>query len=79
VRKRFQCLNRTWRGVRTADGWKYVCLEGQPLMMFDLNEDPYEMANLAFIDTFNEKREELQHKLAQWIHDTGDTFELPEL
>lgn len=79
VRKRFASVNRTWRGIRTNDGWKYVCLEGQPLVMFDLNEDPYETLNLAFLDTHNEKREELQYELANWIEKTGDTFTLPEV
>lgn len=78
-RKRFDCLNRVWRGVRTRDGWKYICLEGQPVMMFNLNEDPYELANLAFLDNFNEKRAELQEELAQWIARTGDSFTLPDL
>ena len=78
-RKRFDCLNRVWRGIRTRDGWKYVCLEGQPLMMFNLNEDPYELANLAFLDAFNDKRAELQARLARWIEETGDDFPLPEL
>lgn len=78
-RKRFDCLNRVWRGVRTRDGWKYVCLEGQPLMMFNLNEDPYELANVAFLDSFNDKGAELQARLARWIDETGDDFPLPEL
>jgi arylsulfatase A-like enzyme len=78
-RKRFDCLNRVWRGVRTRDGWKYVCLEHQPLMLFNLNEDPYELANLAYLDAFNDKRAELQARLARWLADTGDTFPLPEL
>jgi hypothetical protein len=55
-----------------------VCLEGQPLMLFNLNEDPYELANLAFLDEFNDKRAELQARLARWIDETGDTFVLPE-
>jgi arylsulfatase A-like enzyme len=78
-RKRFDCLNRVWRGVRTRDRWKYVCLEGQPIMLFDLNEDPYELANLAYLDTYNDKRAELQAMLADWIERTGDSFPLPEL
>ncbi|MBN1643011.1 MAG: sulfatase [Anaerolineae bacterium] len=78
-RKRFDCLNRVWRGVRARDGWKYVCLEGQPLMLFNLNEDPYELANLAYLDTFNDRRAELQGMLADWLERTGDTFLLPEL
>jgi len=79
VRKRFQSLNRTWRGIRTNDGWKYVCLKGQPLLMFDLNEDPYETLNLAFLDTHNDKRETLQNELAAWIEKTEDVFALPEV
>jgi arylsulfatase A-like enzyme len=78
-RKRFDCLNRVWRGVRTRDRWKYVCLEGQPVMMFNLNEDPYELANLAFLDAYNDERAELQGKLEEWIEKTGDHFPLPEL
>jgi hypothetical protein len=78
-RKRFDCLNRVWRGVRTRDGWKYVCLEGQPVLLFNLNEDPYELANLAFLDTYNDIRAELQAELEQWIIKTGDSFTLPEL
>ena len=48
-------------------------------MMFNLNEDPYELANLAYSDAFNEKRAELQARLARWIDETGDSFPLPEL
>jgi arylsulfatase A-like enzyme len=78
-RKRFDCLNRVWRGIRTRDGWKYVCLEGQPIMLFNLNEDPFEMANLAFLDDFNDERAALQAELAHWLERTGDEFPLPEL
>ena len=78
-RKRFDCLNRPWRGIRTRDGWKYVILEGQPIMLFDLNEDPYEMTNLIYLDTYNEKREEMHHRLAEWLNKTEDPFPMPEL
>jgi len=49
------------------------------VMLFNLNEDPYELTNLAYLDTHNEKREELQAELADWIEKTGDEFPLPEL
>ena len=26
-------IDRPWRGIVTDDGWKYVCLEGQPWLM----------------------------------------------
>jgi arylsulfatase A-like enzyme len=72
-------INRPWRGVVTRDGWKYVCLEHQPWLMFNLNEDPYEQANLAFNNAFGAHRKRLHDRLAAWIADTGDTFALPEL
>ncbi len=72
-------IDRPYRGVVTVDGWKYVCLEGQPWLMFDLNEDPYEQVNLAFNLAFAEKRRELHEELAAWIERTDDRFELPVL
>ena len=35
-----------------ADGWKYAALEGQPWLLYNLNEDPYELANLALDGRF---------------------------
>ncbi len=72
-------IDRPWRGVTTEDGWKYIALEGQPWLMFNLNEDPYEQANLAHNSMYRGKRKELNERLAKWIADTGDEFELPEL
>jgi hypothetical protein len=72
-------VDRPWRGVVTRDGWKYAVLEGQPFMLFNLNEDPYELANLACNTRFRAERQRLQELLAGWIADTGDEFPLPEL
>ncbi len=72
-------LDRPWRGVVTADGWKYVVLEGQPWGLFNLNEDPYELANLAFNTRFRCERARLQDRLAAWIVDTDDCFALPAI
>ncbi len=72
-------LDRTWRGVVTADGWKYVCVPHQPFMLFDLNEDPYEQVNLAMKWKYRDIRARLQDRLAGWIADTGDEFDLPDL
>ncbi len=71
--------DRPWRGVVTRDGWKYVCLEHQPWLLFNLNEDPYEQANLAFNTAFKNKRAELHARLVKWIEDTGDDFALPQV
>ncbi|MCD6286495.1 MAG: sulfatase-like hydrolase/transferase, partial [Anaerolineae bacterium] len=70
-------VDRPWRAVITRDGWKYVVFEGQPWLMFNLNEDPYELANLAHNTKFRGERKRLQDRLAQWISDTGDVFVLP--
>jgi arylsulfatase A-like enzyme len=72
-------IDRPWRAVVTTDGWKYCCLQGQPWLMFDLNEDPYELANLAHNTRYRAQRKRLQDRLAAWISDTGDSFELPEI
>ncbi|MBN1582343.1 MAG: sulfatase [Anaerolineae bacterium] len=72
-------VDRAWRGIVTRDGWKYVVLERQPWLMFDLTEDPYEQINLAHNSRFSRERRRLQDRLAAWIVDTGDSFVLPEL
>jgi arylsulfatase A-like enzyme len=72
-------VDRPWRAVVTTDGWKYVCFEGQPWMLFDLNEDPYEMVNLATNTLYRDRRKKLQERLADWIDRTDDTFQLPEI
>lgn len=71
--------DRPWRGMVTRDGWKYVCLEHQPWLLFNLNEDPYEQANLAHNTAFATQRLKLHSRLAKWITDTGDQFAMPTL
>ena len=72
-------VDRPWRGVLMRDGWKYICLEGQPWQLFNLNEDPYELANHAHNPRYHAERKRLQDRLVQWISDTDDTFALPPL
>ncbi len=71
-------IDRPWRGLVTRDGWKYVALEGQPWLMFNLNEDPYEQSNLAFNSRYGVERKRLNERLAGWIADTEDSFNLPD-
>jgi len=71
-------LDRPWRGLVSDDGWKYVCLEGQPMLLFNLTEDPYEQVNLAFDSHYRPQRQRLQDRLQRWIEETGDKFELPK-
>ncbi len=72
-------VDRPWRGIVTRDGWKYVVLEGQPWLMFNLNDDPYEQVNLAHNTAFGTERRDLQDRLAHWIDGVGDRFALPTL
>jgi len=71
--------DRPWRGIVTSDDWKYVCLEGQPWLMFNLTDDPYEQINLAHNTHFHVQRQKLQNRLQQWIEKTGDCFKLPRI
>jgi arylsulfatase A-like enzyme len=70
-------VDRPWRGIITTDGWKYVVLEGQPWLLFNLNEDPYEWVNLAHESRYRAERTRLQARLAAWIEATDDDFPLP--
>ena len=71
-------VDRPWRGIVTRDNWKYAVLEGQPWLLFNLNEDPYEQANHAHNSLYHGERRRLQARLAEWIDHTGDSFRLPD-
>ena len=62
---------------QTVSEGETVTLDGAG--SYDLNEDPYELANLAHNTRYRVERARLQARLAAWIADTGDTFPLPEL
>jgi arylsulfatase A-like enzyme len=70
-------VDRPYRGIVTRDGWKYCVLEGQPWLLFNLKEDPYELANLAYVTAFHGIRSRLQQRLVEWISQTDDQFTLP--
>lgn len=71
-------IDRPWRGIVTVDGWKYVCLERQPWLLYNLNDDPYEQVNLAHNSRYASQRGKLQQRLAQWLEETEDRFKLPK-
>ncbi len=71
-------VNKPWRGLLTRDGWKYTCFEGVSWGLFNLNEDPYEQANLAHNNAFRTERRKLAGRLKEWIASTGDKFSVPE-
>lgn len=70
-------VDRPWRGIVTADGWKYVCVENQPWMLTNLDEDPYELMNHAFNPAYYPVRQMLHQRLLQWADASGDSFPFP--
>jgi len=73
-----QNLSKPYRGLVTRDGWKYACFENSSWVMFNLNQDPYELVNLAHHPSYRGPRRKLIERLRQWIADTGDKFRVPE-
>ncbi len=71
-------VNLPYRGVITKDNWKFVCFEGTPWLMFNLSDDPYELANLAHNNRYRVERKRLLDRLRQWVNETGDNFRVPE-
>jgi arylsulfatase A-like enzyme len=71
-------INTAYRGLVTTDGWKYICFENQSWLMFNLNDDPYEEADLAQNNRFRAERKRLTSRLRQWVADTGDHFTIPQ-
>ena len=66
-----------FRAIVTEDNWKYAARENGPWLMFNLNDDPYEMANLATHPAHRQKRRQLHARLQEWIEETNDTFPMP--
>lgn len=60
-----------WRGILTHD-WKYAFYETGRELLFNLEDDPYEMNNL--IETCPEKRSEMQQLLLQRLAETREPF-----
>jgi arylsulfatase A-like enzyme len=63
-----------WRGVRTRRH-TYVELPGRrPWLLFDNQEDPYQMRNLVDQPEHSELRRRLASTLSEWLNRTGDPF-----
>ncbi len=65
-----------WRGVRT-DRWVYARWykdEHEPLL-FDCQEDPYELRNLAGKKEYADIQQQMEERLRRWMRETGDPFE----
>lgn len=66
-----------WRGVRT-ERWVYARWfrgdEHEPVL-FDRQNDPHELDNLAGNPKFAEVQQQMEARLRKWMTDTGDPFE----
>ena len=64
-----------WRGVR-MDKWTYARWhDGETVLLFDLENDPDEMRNLASDPAHAAVREQMEARLQQWIKETDDPFD----
>jgi len=67
------------RGIRTADGWKYIQYQVNGVhtqQLFDLNSDPYETQNLIADSSYIEKVKDLREVLIQESRFWSDPLDL---
>lgn len=62
-----------WRGVRTRR-YMYARFRERPWVLFDLEEDPFELNNLAEDPGAGELCREMEKLLAAWMRRTGDSW-----
>ena len=63
-----------------TDGrWKYVCTDHGLDELYDLENDPYELKNLALLKEYGAKREEMRDMLRRQQELTGDPVAMDQL
>lgn len=70
-----------WRGIVTTTHWKYVVKGnakegGLPWLLFELNEDRYELNNLVDRPAYRGKLKDLHERLRQKLREEGDDYVL---
>ncbi|HET8548490.1 MAG TPA: sulfatase [Bryobacteraceae bacterium] len=63
----------SWRGVRTSR-YMYARREAEPWLLFDLENDPYEMNNLAPDPAARRLVSDVDQRLKAWMKQTGDSW-----
>ncbi len=63
------------RGVRTLD-WLYVRTPDEPLLLFDLRNDPLEQNNLVNAPRYADVQDHLDRRLAAHMLDTDDDWDI---
>ncbi len=65
-----------WRGLRNQR-WVYArWLGSEAIWLFDRENDPYELKNLAGDPEYAEIQKQLEQRLQQWMRETDDPFEI---
>jgi arylsulfatase A-like enzyme len=72
VRAQKSWAGDVWRGLVTDDGWKLAVSRAGPRLLYDLADDPYELADLAGQGLPREG--ELLGRMHEWAWATGDDF-----
>ncbi|MBK5292968.1 MAG: sulfatase [Acidobacteriia bacterium] len=62
-----------WRGVRTGR-YMYARYENAPWVLYDLEQDPYQLRNLVEDHASQEVRQDMERRLAGWMQRTGDSW-----
>ncbi len=62
-----------WRGVRT-NRYMYARFQSRPWVLYDLDQDPYEMSNLIDDPAASAILKDLDHKLHGWMRRTDDSW-----
>jgi len=78
----FYAYKNLHRGVRTYDNWKlikYNVKGEQTTQMFNLNEDPWELTNLAADEKYKLQQAELTELLKKYMQELDDFCDLDKL
>ena len=65
-------------GKLTPEQELFMAKTRPPEELYDLENDPYELKNLAHVPEHQTILRELRERLEQWIQETGDRGEIPE-
>jgi arylsulfatase A-like enzyme len=68
-------VEHAWRGIRTAQ-YMYARWESGPWLLYDLEQDPYELKNLAGEPSAHHVLQELDRQLTAWMSRVGDSWKL---
>jgi len=72
-------IAQPWRSVVTGDRWKLNLSPGDRCELYDLNADPYEMANLYDDPAHRERIHDMTERIQGWLDSVADNTPLPQV